>query len=93
LLSSNKSINVWLCRCIRYHQLPLNARKSNPTGPEWKEDLELLESAVWWPATGKIGHNTNRKLNGEIRLVKEMKPTTSVAYLTVRVRIAFDGVG
>jgi hypothetical protein len=49
LLSSNTSINVWLCRRIRYYMFASSARKSNPTGPEWKDTTEYLDSAVWWP--------------------------------------------
>jgi hypothetical protein len=49
--SSNGTINVWLCRSVRYHMFPSHAGKIKQTGAEWREEAtEFLESAVWWPA-------------------------------------------
>lgn len=69
---------------------PSHARKGNQTGAEWKEeDTEFLESAVWWPASDSIG-DTNNRMNGEIRLSKDLMPSTSIAHLTVKVNRSFN---
>lgn len=70
---------------------PSHARKSNQTDTAWKESSEVLECAVWWPATSIAGDDiTTKRLNGEIRLSKDLMPTTSIAHLTVKVNRSFN---
>jgi hypothetical protein len=86
LCSSNGTINVWLCRSVRYHMFPSHAGKIKQTGAEWREEAtEFLESAVWWPAP--TNDYTKRELNGEIRLSNVLMPSTSIAHLTIKVKL------
>jgi hypothetical protein len=89
LLASHKTINVWLGCRVRYHMCPSHARKSIQTGLEWKEVTEFLESAVWWPADDSAEDYRGKRMNGEIRLSKNLMPSTSIAHLTVKVNKSF----
>lgn len=48
---------------------------------------EYLEMAMWWPAVGELAGTIppTRKLNGEIMLAKELKPTTSIPFFSISV--------
>lgn len=69
LLSSPHAINVRLRRRIQYR------------GTDFEDSEDFVENAVWWPAAG--GDRHSRRLNGEIKLVKDLKPTTSIAHFMI----------
>jgi len=65
LLTSSKAASVRLVRRVKYIM----------QGAEWRESVEQLENAVWWPANDGGGDRHNRRMCGEIRLVKDLKPS------------------
>jgi hypothetical protein len=78
LLSCPHAINIRLRRHVKYTY----------TGAADLEDAEdFVENAVWWPATGGDVHS--RRMNGEIRLAKDLKPTTSISHFTIDVSFPF----
>jgi hypothetical protein len=72
LLSSPNAIHIRLRRNVKFTY----------TGGADLEDAEhFVENAVWWPAAG--GDDHSRRMNGEIRLAKDLKPTTSISHFTI----------
>jgi hypothetical protein len=82
LLSSPHAINIRLRRRVRYYISASNVASYKQTGSaERKDAIDFVENAVWWPAPG--GDRHSRRLNGEIRLAKDLKPTSSMAHFTI----------
>jgi hypothetical protein len=85
LLSSDNAIHVLLCRHIRYHMLASHASKNKQVNSGWKDTSEFLDGAVWWPVEGESRDGNTRKMHGEIRLSKDLMPSTSIAHFSVDV--------
>ena len=46
-----------------------------------------MGSAVWWPAAEASGNPNIRHLEGEIKLPKDLRPTTCIGHFSVSVSI------
>ncbi|KAG6900823.1 hypothetical protein C0993_000142 [Termitomyces sp. T159_Od127] len=51
-------------------------------GP-WKESVEDIGSAIWWLPAGTGGQPGVRHLEGEIKLGKDIRPTTSMSHFSI----------
>jgi hypothetical protein len=69
LLSSRRAINVRLRRTIKIG------------GAVFGDAGDFMEDAVWWPASDSERHT--RRLNGEIKLAKDLQPSTCIAHFAV----------
>jgi hypothetical protein len=68
-----------LRRCVSYRE---------PAGFAigWCEDIEDVSAAVWWTSReGRYADHGQRKLDGEIHLLKNLKPTSAMAHFAVDV--------
>ncbi|KAG6862470.1 hypothetical protein C0995_000016 [Termitomyces sp. Mi166 len=70
-----------LQRCVRFlskTSLPVE----NMRGP-WHETIEDIGSAVWWSSAGTDDQPSVRHLEGEIKLGKDLRPTTSIGHFSI----------
>lgn len=51
----------------------------------WHESVEDMGTAVWWPSAGIRSKSNIRHLEGEIKLAKDLRPTTSVGHFSISV--------
>lgn len=84
LLASPKAIVVQLRRRVRFFLAA--ATVGDGQAPGWNDTVEDLETAVWWPGAGNSADPCTRRLEGEIRLSKDLKPTSAIAHFSVSVR-------
>jgi hypothetical protein len=75
LLTSSKAASVRLVRRVKYSM----------NGSDGRESVDFLENAVWWPANDGGGDRLNRRMCGEIRLVKDLKPSCSIGHFSLEV--------
>ena len=81
LLSAPKSIVLSLKRRVRFY----NQTSSSRQDVAWNETVEDMGSAVWWPSSDSRSDSTTRYLEGEIRLVKDLRPTSEMAHFSIAV--------
>lgn len=79
LLSAPSSIVLSLRRRVRFY----NQSSSSRQDVAWKETVEDMGSAVWWPSTDSRSENTTRHLEGEIRLTKDLRPTSEMGHFSI----------
>ncbi|KAG5338117.1 hypothetical protein C0989_008195 [Termitomyces sp. Mn162] len=81
LFASHSAPVLKLQRCVRFF-----SKTSSPVeglhGP-WNETVENIASAVWWPSAGTDDPPGVRHLEGEIKLGKDLRPTTSIGRFSV----------
>lgn len=82
VLSASSSIVAVLKRRVRYYGA---ATAISTLENGWKDSFDDVSSAVWWLAEGRNEDLQTRHLEGEIRLPKEMKPTSAVGHFSVSV--------
>lgn len=87
LLSSGKAASVRLLRRVKYHMAASQLSNMKQGGAEWKESTDYLDNAVWWPANDGGGDRHNRRMCGEIRLLKDLKPSCSIAHFSIEVSV------
>jgi len=83
VLSSTTAAIVKLQRRVRYYLAATSASNKQDVG--WKESIEDVNSAVWWPSVegGRAADYNWRRLDGEIRLPKDLKPSSAVAHFSI----------
>jgi hypothetical protein len=65
------------------------AARSRQVSAGWKETSEFLDGAVWWPVKERTEDQSMKRMHGEIRLSKDLMPSTSIAHFTVDVGDSF----
>src|SRR6185369_3603025 len=78
LFSSPSAVVVCLQRRVRLLNKPSQSRSDFT----WYESCEDVGRAVWWTASGT---GATRFLEGEIKLPKDLRPTTSISHFSVTV--------
>ena len=83
-LSTSTSIVVALRRRVKYYYASSSARQH----VAWNEIEEDVGAAVWWPSheDDRNDHST-RHMEGEIRLAKDLRPTSAMGHYSLSVRI------
>jgi hypothetical protein len=83
VLSSTTAAIVQLQRRVKYYLAAVSASNKQDVG--WKETVEVMNSAVWWPSVegGRSTEWNSRRLDGEIRLAKDLQPSSAVAHFSV----------
>lgn len=86
LLSSPKAVIVKLQRCVKLDK-QLYTTVDRLT---WCDDFEYFPPAVWWPSSQSEGLGetpTIRCLQGELHLNADLKPSSSMAFFGIEVRL------
>ena len=81
LLSAPKSIVLFLRRRVRFYNQTSSSRQS----VTWNETVEDMASAVWWSSSNNRSTSTTRYLEGEIRLSKDLRPTSEMGHFSISV--------
>jgi hypothetical protein len=77
-LANPKAIVARLQRCVK---AAANQAKATED-PSWKDQNELSELAIWWPARESI--NT-REMSGELHLNIGLQPSSAMAHFRIEV--------
>ncbi|KAF8968052.1 hypothetical protein BDZ97DRAFT_449634 [Flammula alnicola] len=92
LLSAPTSIVLSLRRRVRFYNKTSSSRKD----VAWNETVEDMGTAVWWPSTDSRSDSNTRHLEGEIRLAKDLRPTSEMGHFSISysaVQCPFAAVG
>ncbi|KAF8802489.1 hypothetical protein BYT27DRAFT_7112534 [Phlegmacium glaucopus] len=92
LLSAPRSIVLSLRRRVRFY----NQTSSSRPDVAWNETVEDMGSAVWWPSSESRSDSTTRYLEGEIRLAKDLRPTSGMGHFSISYTVVlcpFDVLG
>jgi hypothetical protein len=81
LLSTPSSIVLSLRRRVRFY----NQTSSSRQDVAWNETVEDMGIAVWWPSSNDRSTSTIRCLEGEIRLSKDLRPTSEMGHFSISV--------
>ncbi|PPR02623.1 hypothetical protein CVT24_002194 [Panaeolus cyanescens] len=79
LLSNPGSVLVRLRRRVRFYNKATTSRQD----VAWNESVEDLGTATWWPATDMQNDSTSRHLEGEIKLEKDLRPTSEMGHFSI----------
>ncbi|KAJ7104416.1 hypothetical protein B0H15DRAFT_896895 [Mycena belliarum] len=82
LLGSPSTLNVRLCRQVKCKSTSPAARTSNPLRFT-ADDVEESGRAIWWPKDDETGHPESRRFEGEIKLAKNLKPTSAISHFSL----------
>ncbi|RDB25527.1 hypothetical protein Hypma_006735 [Hypsizygus marmoreus] len=77
------AIVVKLLRRLRYFSKPSHSRMD----VAWHETVEEVSTAVWWPSASLSSTPTSRHLEGEIKLGKDLRPTTSAGHFSISYQV------
>ncbi|KAK2460956.1 hypothetical protein APHAL10511_007426 [Amanita phalloides] len=78
------SIVVHLRRRVKYYQANSSARQ----GVAWNESFENMGSAIWWPVHNSQDDHYTRHMEGEIRLAKDLRPTSAMGHYSLSYSVA-----
>ncbi|KAK7032321.1 hypothetical protein VNI00_013280 [Paramarasmius palmivorus] len=78
-VSNPNSIALTLCRKVKYYNAPAMAKSE----VSWKETSKDICTARWWPSGTIQSDPQNRYLEGEIRLPKDLRPSSRVAHFSI----------
>jgi hypothetical protein len=84
LLSVPSSIVLSLRRRVRFY----NKTSSSRSDVAWNEMVEDMGVAVWWPSADVASDAHTRHLEGEIRLAKDLRPTSEMGHFSISVRFS-----
>jgi hypothetical protein len=84
LLSAPSSIVLSLRRRVRFY----NKTSSSRSDVAWNEMVEDMGVAVWWPSSDVPSDAHARHLEGEIRLAKDLRPTSEMGHFSISVRFS-----
>ncbi|KAF9524862.1 hypothetical protein CPB83DRAFT_773149 [Crepidotus variabilis] len=81
LLSAPSAVSVTLRRRVRFFNKTCSSRQD----VAWNESVEDVGKAVWWPSTSQDARSdaTTRHLEGEIRLAKDLRPTSEMGHFSI----------
>lgn len=83
--SMPSSIVVVLRRRVRYYHANSSARQ----GVAWNESFDDVGTAVWWQAPANGANHLMRQMEGEIRLAKDLRPTSAMGHFSLSVCIHY----
>ncbi|KAF9563247.1 hypothetical protein CPC08DRAFT_761006 [Agrocybe pediades] len=94
MLSSPTSIALSLRRRVRFYNKSASSRRD----VAWNETVEDMGMAVWWPSIAVDASSTStvRHLEGEIRLAKDLRPTSEMGHFSISYAVVlspFTAVG
>ena len=81
LLSNSNAIVLSLRRRVRFYNKTCSSRQD----VAWNESVEDMGRAVWWPSTDAHSGADIRHLEGEIKLAKDLRPTSEMAHFSISV--------
>lgn len=83
LLAIPSAISVSLRRRVRFFNKTCTSRED----VAWNENVNDVVTAVWWPSTTQEVRPdaTTRFLGGEIRLPKDLRPTSEMGHFSISV--------
>lgn len=81
LLSTPSAIVANLHRRVRFFSKTSLARQE----VSWNETVEEMGTAVWWPSMGLTSSALARHLEGEVKLAKDLRPTSAMAHFSISV--------
>ncbi|KAF8071809.1 hypothetical protein FPV67DRAFT_1560575 [Lyophyllum atratum] len=79
LFSTPSAIVAKLQRRVRFFSKHSLSHSDNA----WQETVEDVGSASWWPSAGVRSHSSVRHMEGEIKLAKDLRPTTAVGHFSI----------
>lgn len=79
LFAAPTAIAVHLQRQVRYFRQPSYGRAE----VAWNESVADMGAATWWPSPNYRRDPSARYLDGEIKLAKDLRPTSAVAHFKV----------
>ncbi|KAJ3513144.1 hypothetical protein NLJ89_g3107 [Agrocybe chaxingu] len=81
LLCTPSAIALSLRRRVRFYNKPSSSRQD----VAWNESMEDTGRAVWWPSTAADARSDSntRYLEGEIRLEKDLRPTSEMGHFSI----------
>jgi hypothetical protein len=82
--SSPDAVVASLRRRVRFYN------KSNLSRHDvsWNESVEEVSNASWWPSTTMSNTATTRHLEGEVRLPKDMRPSSDMGHFSISYTLA-----
>lgn len=83
MLAAPTSVVLTLRRRVRFY----NKTSSSRRDVAWNETVEDMGTAVWWPSTDSSSTSTVRYLEGEIRLAKDLRPTSEMGHFSISVSL------
>ncbi|KAG6916056.1 hypothetical protein DXG01_008629 [Tephrocybe rancida] len=78
LFAAPSAVNLKLQRRVRYFS-KVSPESSGP----WHEAVEEVGSATWWPSAATRSRAGARHLEGEIKLPKDLRPTTTIGNFSI----------
>jgi hypothetical protein len=83
LLAIPSAISVVLRRRVRFFNKTCISRED----VAWNENVKDVITALWWPSTTQEVRSdaTTRYLEGEIRLPKDLRPTSEMGHFSISV--------
>lgn len=81
LLSAPSSVVVRLRRRVRFYNKPSSVRQD----VAWNEAVEDMGTAVWWPSGDGRSDSYTRRLEGELRLPKDLRPSSAMGHFSITV--------
>ena len=81
LLSVSSAIVLTLRRRVRFYNKTSSSRKD----VAWNETVEDMGTASWWPSADVPSTPSTRHLEGEIRLPKDLRPTSEMGHFSISV--------
>jgi len=81
LLAAPKAVVVQLQRRVRFFVTAAGVSVNEMLG--WNDTVEEVETAVWWPGERNHAEPHVRRLEGEIRLSKDLKPTSAISHFSI----------
>ncbi|KIM40544.1 hypothetical protein M413DRAFT_445987 [Hebeloma cylindrosporum] len=79
LLSNSNAIVLSLRRRVRFYNKTCSSRQD----VAWNESVEDMGRAVWWPSTDARSDADIRHLEGEIKLAKDLRPTSEMGHFSI----------
>ncbi|KAF8905074.1 hypothetical protein CPB84DRAFT_1894808 [Gymnopilus junonius] len=92
LLSNPAAVVLSLRRRVRFY----NKSNSSRRDVAWNETVEDMGTATWWTSTDVGNDTTTRHLEGEIRLAKDLRPTSEMGHFSISYSVVlcpFTAVG
>ncbi|KAJ3935599.1 MAG: hypothetical protein NXY57DRAFT_1046588 [Lentinula lateritia] len=79
MITASDCVNVGLRRTVGYTSAPGIEKKR----VAYQESSREFGKAVWWPSASVQGDRYNRHLEGEIRLAKDLRPTSLMDHFSI----------
>ncbi|KAF9453506.1 hypothetical protein P691DRAFT_755560 [Macrolepiota fuliginosa MF-IS2] len=86
VLSKPSSIVVSLRRRVRFY----NKVSYGRSDVAWNETVEDIGTASWWPSQTMQSATYARQLEGEIRLPKDMRPSSDMGHFSIAYSVALN---